>query len=551
MEARNAGIGQKIPMYKTVVLALIIMAVIMVVSAGACLLFYWNTAASERYRVQVQQNAALNIAEQLVFTSLQAVIGDLQFLSSQNEVKALLGQNSARVKSELAAEYLALARHKGIYDQVRFLNAHGQEVVRVNYNGGDPYIVPADELQNKQGRYYFTEAANAPPGSVYISTFDLNVENGEVEQPIKPMIRFSLPIFSDGGNFLGAIVLNYLGKQVLDDIRNDNRFRDGDMMLVNADGYWLLSPNPTLEWGFMRPERDENLFSRSFSSEWRRIATGERGQFSTANGLFAYKAIFPGRLIANYRNCIVKTSQQSQKWLLIHYLSKEALYQGQSTLRKNLFILWAVMAIFAIGPAWLLASVFIKRRLTQHQVWRMANFDALTGLFNRSSLMHELNQAVAEGERYKRKFVLMYIDLDGFKEINDTLGHAAGDLLLQQTAARFLASLRTSDCVARLGGDELCIIAREIDTSDKAAHVAGKLIDVLAAPFDLDGKKGRIGASIGIARFPDDSTTVDGLLKMADDAMYAAKNGGKNQYYFPLVDQGSEPAHSTDSGEMN
>jgi diguanylate cyclase (GGDEF)-like protein len=162
----------------------------------------------------------------------------------------------------------------------------------------------------------------------------------------------------------------------------------------------------------------------------------------------------------------------------------------------------------------------------------MANFDPLTGLFNRPSFMHELEQAVLQGQRYSRNFVLLYIDLDGFKQINDTLGHAAGDLLLQQTADRFQAVMRASDCVARLGGDEFCILARETGTYSEAAKVADKLITAQAAPFDLDGHTGRIGCSIGIARFPADGGTADYLLRIADRAMYEAKAGGKNRFCF-------------------
>jgi diguanylate cyclase (GGDEF)-like protein len=248
--------------------------------------------------------------------------------------------------------------------------------------------------------------------------------------------------------------------------------------------------------------------------------------------LFAYEAFSPGRKIADFRNCAVKISPQSQKWLFVHHISGKVMHQRLAGLRKNLFILWAVMVLFAAAPAWLLSSAFLKRRQTQYQMWRMANFDALTGLFNRASFMHELQQAVVQGERYRRNFVLLYLDLDGFKHVNDTLGHTAGDRILQQTAERFRAALRASDCVARLGGDEFCIIVRETGAAGEAAQVADKLIGALTAPFDLDGKTGRVGTSIGIARFPEDDGTADGLLTLADQAMYAAKAGGKNRYCF-------------------
>jgi diguanylate cyclase len=282
----------------------------------------------------------------------------------------------------------------------------------------------------------------------------------------------------------------------------------------------------------MLPERGGYRFSSTFSKEWQTIATGAQGLFSTVNGAFAYRALSPGRWIADSRGAVVKVGPRSEKWLFVQYISREVLLQSFGPLQKNLFILWAAMAVFAAAPAWLLASVFIKRRQSRYKMWRMANFDTLTGLFNRHSFMHELEQAILQGQRYRRTFVLLYLDLDGFKQVNDTLGHAAGDRLLQQTAERFRAAMRASDCVARLGGDEFCILARETGTYSEAAKLAEKLIAALAAPFDLDGQTGRIGTSIGIARFPADGGTADYLLRIADRAMYEAKAGGKNRFCF-------------------
>jgi diguanylate cyclase (GGDEF)-like protein len=551
MPDKSENTGQILSPYKTALLTAVILIFVMGISGGACLLFYMNTAASEQYRMELHQTATLNIAVQSVLDALEGVVGDLKVLSSRKTIQSLLVQDSAPAKAELDHEFMDFSRHKGVYDQVRILNAQGKEVVRVDFNGGRPSVVAADRLQNKGDRYYFTDAADAPSNAVCISAFDLNMENGRVERPLKPMIRFSQPIFGDDGRFLGVVVLNYLGKQVIDRIRSESRLGGGDLMLVRADGYWLLNADPQLEWGFMLPERGGSRFDRSYPKEWQAIAAGDEGRFSTANGLFAYKASYPFSRIADSRNCMVKVSPQSQKWLFIHHISEQTVRQNLSVLKKNLFGLWAVMALFAVAPAWLLSSAFLKRRQSQHQMWRMANFDALTGLFNRASFMHELEQSVSQSQRYQRKFILLYLDLDGFKQINDTLGHAAGDRVLQQTAERFQAALRATDCVARLGGDEFCILVREIGSAGDAAQVADKLIAALAAPFDLDGQTGRVGTSIGIACFPENGGTADGLLRIADQAMYAAKSGGKNRYCFPPPATGSELDDETGPAALN
>jgi diguanylate cyclase (GGDEF)-like protein len=131
-------------------------------------------------------------------------------------------------------------------------------------------------------------------------------------------------------------------------------------------------------------------------------------------------------------------------------------------------------------------------------------------------------------KRSRHRLAVLFIDLDGFKQINDTLGHEAGDLLLKGVSGRFLQTVRESDTVARLGGDEFVLLLENIESSQNAVFVAEKIVHALAAPFDLNGQPGKVGASIGIALFPDDAEDAKSLVSRADEAMYRAKHGGKN-----------------------
>lgn len=177
-------------------------------------------------------------------------------------------------------------------------------------------------------------------------------------------------------------------------------------------------------------------------------------------------------------------------------------------------------------------SDITHRKEDEERVWRQANYDALTGLPNRALFVDRLSQAVRQSRRDNRKFALMFIDLDGFKQVNDTLGHAAGDVLLQQTAARLTECMRASDTVARLAGDEFTVILQGVAGREDAALVAAKILDALAAPFDLENGVAQVRGSIGIAIFPEDATDGHQLLNMADEAMYAVKRQGKNNFVF-------------------
>ncbi|MFL2769384.1 MAG: diguanylate cyclase domain-containing protein [Rhodospirillaceae bacterium] len=173
-----------------------------------------------------------------------------------------------------------------------------------------------------------------------------------------------------------------------------------------------------------------------------------------------------------------------------------------------------------------------ERKLDEEQIRYQANYDHVTGLPNRSLFMDRLSRSIIESRRAKTNVGLMFLDLDGFKVINDTLGHDAGDLLLQQTAARLGLCVRESDTVARLGGDEFTIIMPLIDNIQSTVVVAERILHSLTKPFNLAGEEKKISASIGISIYPDQAADEKQLLHNADVAMFHAKAQHKGNYQF-------------------
>jgi diguanylate cyclase (GGDEF)-like protein len=195
------------------------------------------------------------------------------------------------------------------------------------------------------------------------------------------------------------------------------------------------------------------------------------------------------------------------------------------------------MALVAVG-----ASAAVGRQLlTQLHLHRgassLAQYDILTGVLNRRAFERRLDEWIRDPRRPQAGFAVLFVDLDRFKFVNDTFGHAVGDQLLISIARLIESHVREGDLVARQGGDEFVVALRGVRDADAAANVASKLVRQLAAPFRLDGKMVSVSASVGVALYPTDGAEVQAIIQSADAAMYAVKTAGKNSYHFSSQDQ--------------
>ena len=168
----------------------------------------------------------------------------------------------------------------------------------------------------------------------------------------------------------------------------------------------------------------------------------------------------------------------------------------------------------------------------EEEVKYQANHDALTGLANRRLLSELIQHAIYHAGRYGKNMAVMFMDIDAFKTINDTMGHDFGDKILKEVSDRLLKSLRKSDILARIGGDEFIILIENVDNFERVKTIANNILNKFHKAFIIDEKEYRLTISIGIAIFPSDGQTSDTLLKNADIALYKSKDKGKDQYSF-------------------
>ena len=180
-----------------------------------------------------------------------------------------------------------------------------------------------------------------------------------------------------------------------------------------------------------------------------------------------------------------------------------------------------------------------ERKRAELRILHQAQHDSLTGLPNRSLLLDRVGQSLARMRREKKLLALLFIDVDGFKTVNDTRGHVTGDALLCSVASRLSACARQSDTVARIGGDEFTLVLPDISHVDDVHRLATKVLDALQRPFDVGGHEESISASVGISIFPTDGETAEALLQASDQAMYRAKQhgGGAFEFHADLPDE--------------
>ena len=494
----------------------------------------------QQQKIALEEQVSIQLQKKIILQRFDTITADLKFLCKQNELQHYLESGDNSYLSELENEYVNLSINRKVYDQIRFISEKGKEIIRVDYYSGTASALPQEKLQYKGDRYYFLDTIILPEGTIFVSPFDLNIEHGELEIPYKPMIRFSAPVFDNAGRERGIVIINYLGDDLINSLRQSSTISPGEIFLVNPEAYWMCSSNPEEEWGFMIEERADFRFDFRYPEEWKIITGNQEKQIRTKAGLFTFATIYPleqgmrtstGSSEAYAKSAYMRTAEE-YFWKVISFYSRENFREKLSSIKYHLLKILLIFYGISILPAWFLTRYIIIRNRRKAHLWYSANFDILTGVPNRSLFEDRLKQTVQQSARYSGRFALFFLDLDGFKQINDVYGHDAGDELLKQVSIRITELLRTSDTFARQGGDEFTLILPRLINKNEAEIVAEKILAAFQEPFILNKAEVTVSGSIGIALFPDNGEGVKILMEKADQAMYCAKKAGKNTFCF-------------------
>ena len=329
---------------------------------------YYTVYTTERTSREASENLNVDLARRMIISDISTVVSDLMFLARHIEQQGLLEAPPRVLEQRIALQFSVFAEKKGLFDQIRYLDKNGMEIVRVNYNGGKLRTVPRAELQNKASRYYFQEVMNQEKGGLYLSPLDLNIEEGKIEYPLKPMMRFATPVFDSKGVKQGAIMLNYFGDRLISNFTQAAANIADHIVLVNEQGYWLRSLIREDEWGFMFDSK--KTFTTEQPQAWALIKQSENGQFQTPKGLFTFSTVSPLTVATNAaRPNTASTTQVNHpgNWKIISQVSSRELSATLPFFIQNHLALYLGMLGLVTLSAWFLAHSQHHHRLTDAQ----------------------------------------------------------------------------------------------------------------------------------------------------------------------------------------
>ena len=535
-------------------------------SVFAAILAGYYTFDSSRERLQGRAERSLLATTQVLARHMQAGFGtvarDTAFLADAAAVEQDPGRLADLFKANLQAH--------PAYLQIRFISAkdYGLELVRIDRQGDRLVRVRDDLLQEKSHFPFVFEALGLPDGEVYVSEFGINHEDTAQDATV-PVFSMASPVLQ-AGQVRGVVVVRVAAAPFLHNFNAALPTPYG-FYLGNRWGDFLVHPDATQTFGFDRGQRiliqesfpqvaalvdgraEEAVLSQSGTDDeearvfaFVRMPFGKEddGRFMVV-GLSQPLAVVQGEVLDLGRSIL--------KILLVLSVVGVALAAGVSRLvTQPLQAMVKAAQAFSRGEAHgalpvhrgdevgELARSFqdmeqqISRQLAELNLSRdamahLAHHDALTGLPNRRMFEQRLAQVLELSRRTGRSCALLFVDLDDFKAINDTHGHAVGDRVLQAVARTIVGAVRQVDTVARMAGDEFTVLCENVDSEEAALQIVAKLQHAFEPPLDIDGEPLAVRASIGLSLFPRDAQDARTLMASADAAMYRIKQGHKRR----------------------
>jgi len=258
--------------------------------------YYFSETKYWRSEMETQGTQLVRFTQQRIGSHFEPAVADLLIISETPSILDYLAHPGEPQRAAVELDLLRWCRKKPDYFDIRLLNDKGMELARAKYSHGSPQIIPLDRLEDVSERPFFVRTLDLDRQEVFVSQFELNLEGDRIEQPPRPAIQFSTPVFDADGLKRGVVVFSYEGKKILDEIgkvKAEMVEAAGDVMLLNSDGYWLKGPNPKDEWGFMDEEKADKTFAKASPSAWTRMGSADMGHFYDQGNFYAFDTLSP------------------------------------------------------------------------------------------------------------------------------------------------------------------------------------------------------------------------------------------------------------------
>ncbi len=367
---------QKSPIHKKTLLKQffsIFLPFVFIVILLSWAIYYFQFIKTQEEVLKAKEINSLAMQKEFIQQTIKSIISDINVIAAEARLQDFLIPKNQNSASHVKLDFLAFSKYKGIYDQIRVLDETGMEKIRVDLKGNEPFSVPEDQLQFKGNRYYFTDTYLLAKGEIFMSPLDLNIEKGKIEEPLKPMIRFGMPIFDKGNVRQGALIINFLGKKLLDDLLRLSLDSPGHMMLLNSEGYWLKGIDPKNEWGFMFEARHEKKIQYQYPNVWQEIIKNDNGQLFNEMGLMTFIKIFPLKEGIKSSGGSSKAFQKSSThlnsdeffWVIVSHILPKDLHKEDNKFLTTLIFADVLLLILLGVFSWQLILANFKRRLAE------------------------------------------------------------------------------------------------------------------------------------------------------------------------------------------
>lgn len=484
----------------------------------------------KKTEVIAQEQNLIDTESEIIFNKIDMISSDLMYVTDCLKIH----EDNASGYSEVAKLWLAFSDRRTVYDQIRYIDIDGNEIIRVNYNDDGAVIVDESELQNKQDRYYFTDSIILNENQIYISKLDLNMENGQIEVPIKPMLRLSTPYYING-EVQGVVVLNYYADDMLSQVNKVASYGNGELFMLNSDGYWLYdSEHDGNEWAFMYEEKSDVSFKNSYPSAWDVLQNETAGYSVNEDGAFVYTKIITG-IAFTQEHMRYSYVLDTGDWILVSYMSSASDNGVIFTQSIGEMIISVVINDFYVYLIILIASLIIAALMTVNkvkteQIKYYSEYDAMTGVYNRRAGFQRLTQLYKKHSDISYAISICFIDINGLKIVNDALGHEAGDELIRSVVSGIKQNIRNNDFVCRLGGDEFMIIFEGLNEK-RAEEAWQRIVEAFEHINESENRAYFISVSHGIESFQSDANAyIDAVVNRADEKMYEEKRQIKENF---------------------